>query len=101
MTDLLPPGRDLYWANRRLVAGRLNWPAGAVQICEWVDTDNPDWRTYYRIGVGEQPAGYCSWHIDHYHLEPDMYGATPGELRAAIETHRCHNWPRRQWEPGF
>lgn len=90
---LLPPGPELVVANRRVMAARLDWPDGAVEACEQIDADHPGWSADYRHAYREWPAGFYAAHDNHSHLEPNLYGATPDELRAAIRAHRCRaNW---------
>jgi hypothetical protein len=40
----LSGAQKLAWHNRRLIAERLKWPAGALETCEQLELDNPTWR---------------------------------------------------------
>lgn len=93
MSDLRPPGPELRRHNRRLVAERINWPAGAVEACEKLERMQPRWRVRWQHQFGNQAAGWYASHDGHTHLEPDVYGQSSGELWAAMETHRCPAWP--------
>lgn len=96
MSDLAPVGPALAWANRRLIAERLRWPDGALEHCERIDGTHPGWSTGWQeasaITGFEKPAGYYA--TARYtargdygrSFRPEVYGATPDELVAAIET---------------
>lgn len=84
--DLAPVGPELASRNRRILAERLRWPAGALEACEAIAADWPRWNAYYSHGVGQDP-GYYATHNDHYHLEPAMYGVDPAALVEAIAAH--------------
>lgn len=94
MSDLLPVGPALAWANRRLIALRLGWPGGALGECERIDGEHPGWSTGWQEANAwaGKAAGYYATarytargaHAHSFH--PEAYGATPDELVAAIET---------------
>lgn len=88
MTSLRPPGRDLAWDNRRLLADRLRWPLGALQECEWIDRDHPGWWAAWMDANAwaKRPAGYYARRWDGDHRDPWQYGVTPRQLAQAIET---------------
>jgi hypothetical protein len=101
MSDLMPPGPELYAYNRRILAERLGWPGGAVVICQLIDHWCPGWHSSYwhaNPWTG-RPAGWFAFHDDAAAREEHLYGATPQDLRKAIAAHKCPN--RWQWEPGF
>jgi len=55
---LADPGLDLAWRNRRILSVRLGWPAGAVDVCEQVERECPDWYpNYSQGGSRERPDG--------------------------------------------
>lgn len=91
---MLPPGPELLAANRRVLAERLDWPSGAVPVCEWMDHANPGWHTMWRHAYRDMPAGWYAWH-DDIGPEPHLHGATPADLQTKITAHRCVNWPRQ------
>jgi hypothetical protein len=86
---VIRPGPELAARNRRILAERLRWSDGAVELCEQLDALNPGWHADWRHAWRDNPAGFYARHDNHSHLEPEMYGATAGELQAAIMTHRC------------
>jgi hypothetical protein len=49
--DKLTHTRGLAWHNRRVLAERLGWPAGALKECERLDDEHPGWRFGYRDGL--------------------------------------------------
>ncbi|GAA1028029.1 hypothetical protein GCM10009557_11570 [Virgisporangium ochraceum] len=89
MSDLLPPGPELFAANQRVLAERLGWPLGAVEACQSIDEEFPGWYTLYWPVHRGKPAGYYAFHDNSNWMEPHLYGATPDDLREAIRTHRC------------
>jgi hypothetical protein len=93
---------ELEVKNLRILAERLGWPFGAAEECERIGHDMPGWHAGWQHAWRGRPAGFYAYHDDHYHLEPEMYGATPDELRRAIEAHRCPRWQYRTYasEPG-
>lgn len=87
MEPLRPPGPELAASNRRLLAQRGRWPEGAVQACEAIEADFPDWGVSYSHGGGATwvDPGYYARRIRHRHMEDYEYGSTVEEIRAAIE----------------
>ncbi len=82
----LPPvGPALAVHNRRILAGRLGWPAGAVEACERFDATRPRWLTMWRDGAR---PGFYSRRTGHDDREPAAYGATLDELSEVVES-----WP--------
>ena len=94
---LHPPGVELAWKNRRLFAEREAWPEGAVEACEDIEREHPDWYPNYSHGgtLGRQhrDAGYYAGRRGAPWEEPPAYGANPQELTAAILAHR----PASRW----
>jgi hypothetical protein len=90
-----PEDHELAWNNRRILAERLGWPVGAVQECEWVEREHPEWFPTWQDANdwSGRPAGYYARRYgqdgDRY---PEPYGATPLELIAAMKTA-----PERYW----
>lgn len=77
--ELLPPGPELAWRNRRLMAARGRWPDGALEVCEEIETAHPDWSVGWRsentIRGFESPAGfYADRRHSRRHLERALYG---------------------------
>lgn len=89
---MIPPGPELIAHNRRILAVRLNWPAGAEEGCAQIDALNPGWHADWRHAWRDKPAGFYASHQNHHHLEPELYGETPGGLQVAIMTHRCRSY---------
>jgi len=85
------PGPALWAKNRRVIAERSGWPDGAVDACEQLERDWPDWSVSWEAGGGKEskdPGFYANRH-DWHPRDPgprDQYGATPDELRTAIES---------------
>lgn len=84
-----PNSAELREHNRRIIAERLGWPAGAAQACQNIEADNPGWSAYWQPADARHAEGWYAIHDNHFHLEPPMYGATPEQLHAAIRAHRC------------
>lgn len=81
--------RGLVWRNRRLLAERLGWPAGALRVCEVLQRRYPGWHTTWlpaSTAPGfEFPAGFYATDergCGRRHLW--AYGATPAALAADI-----------------
>lgn len=59
-----PAGRQLAWANRKVLAERLGWPAGMLEACEQLDREHPDWTAFWRSEVTwaqhPHPAGFVA-----------------------------------------
>jgi hypothetical protein len=75
----LPPGPELAWRNRRIIAARIGWPAGALEACEAVEKARPDWDPYWRDGF------YATRRGPRTRGEQPVYGADAAALLAAIE----------------
>lgn len=86
---LLPLGPELLPANRRLLAERLDWPAGAVDECERLDAEFPTWHVFYRHAAEEEPGGWYAHHEQVGCRGARRYGTTADELREKIREHRC------------
>lgn len=89
MTGMEPTGPDLAAKNRRLFAAKQHWPEGIVETCEKLGAAHPDWYIdWARPGSPTYPApGYYGARWSRERSEPMVYGATPDELEAAIESH--------------
>lgn len=93
MSDLPPVGEELAYKNRRVIAERVGWPAGAVEACEAIDAAHDGWYTTWVDGYivtidGRselKPTGYYAQSRVFKEAAP-VYGATPQELAEAIET---------------
>lgn len=55
---------DLRWRNRRVLARRGGWPAGALAECERLDVEYPGWHFWWlteNVFPGwERPAGFAA-----------------------------------------
>lgn len=55
---------DLPWRNRRIIARRTGWPAGALAECERLDQEHPGWAFWWlpenRYPGWERPAGFSA-----------------------------------------
>lgn len=96
-----PSPETLAWRNRRLMAQRLPYPAGALELCEQFDRDHPWWSTSWMppnlVKGWERPAGFGARRTDHVRLrrcddfrrgEPDDVPRQPwafGETITALE----------------
>ena len=92
MTDrepLPPVGPELAWRNRQVLAQRLGWPAGALEACEAIELQHPDWHPSYcqaNTTPGfESPAGFYATRRHARRGEPRAYGADAVALRQAIQ----------------
>jgi hypothetical protein len=82
-------GPELAWRNRRVLAERLHWPAGALEDCERLDPLYPRWSITWSPGNTvrgfERPAGFYGFDLDYTGWQPvPAYGATAAELVDAI-----------------
>jgi hypothetical protein len=77
------PTPTLAWRNRRVLAERLNWPAGALEACERLELEHSDlsfsWRAANTVKGFERPEGFyattgSTWRDVTFHA------ATPEEL---------------------
>lgn len=88
----LPPGEELAWRNRRIIAERTGWPAGALEACEQIQAAHPAWDVNWRdantIKGFEAPAGFYAVRLDARGPERATYGPDPDTLVAAIEAVR-------------
>lgn len=80
---------QLAWRNRRILADRLGWPAGALAACEALDRRFPGWHTSWapaNTAAGfEAPAGYWATDQPGYgHRAGQAHGADPNALAVAI-----------------
>lgn len=46
---------DLSWRNRRIIARRTGWPAGALAECERLDVEHPGWTVCW-LPVNRRPG---------------------------------------------
>jgi len=85
----LPPGDELSWRNRRIIAERMRWPAGALEACEEIERTHPGWSPSWHdanIYPGfEAPAGYYALRLERNRGEGPAYGVDAAALTAAIE----------------
>jgi hypothetical protein len=82
-------GPALERSNRRVLAERLGWPAGALEECEQLDAAYPGWSITWSPGNTvrgfERPAGFYGVDRNYKGWAPvHAYGATPAELVADI-----------------
>lgn len=92
---------ELYHRNRRIIAERLGWPEGALEICERLDRLHPPWRASWEDTMPgtsrwAHPARYAATRSDvcvlggdamrqdEIRRHPCVYGETVDQLRAAI-----------------
>lgn len=83
------PGPELAWMNRAVLAERLDWPEGALEVCERIERQYPRWSVSWReantVRGFERPAGFYGVDRDYKGWDPrPAYGATGSELAAAI-----------------
>ncbi len=59
-----PPGMKLARYNRRIIAERVGWPVGALEMCEHLDAAYPGWMVWWHpesvIAGWGHPAGYVA-----------------------------------------
>jgi hypothetical protein len=87
-----PPGPALAAKNRRLLAGRKDWPQGAVEACEAIEAQHPDWFPMWSAG-GEASRPDTGYYAQRRHGEQLAYGKTPWDLCLDIESHPPPGWP--------
>lgn len=75
------------WTNRRILAERLDWPAGALDACERIEPEHPGWSIFYcgpnTVPGFEKPAGFWATRRGLHACE--VFAADPDELVRAIE----------------
>lgn len=96
---LRPPGPGLAAHNRRVLAERLGWPAGAVEVCERVDAAHPGWHTNWSSGEPSRTRPRRGFYAQPYAAKRGdpklLYGADEAELHAAIQANPlAPSWPR-------
>lgn len=94
----------LVWRNRRLIARRTGWPAGALAECERLDAALPDWSVWWlpetRWPDWLRPAGFAAFREggpglvggdelrrgreDHVRRRPRVWGPDVAQLLARI-----------------
>lgn len=86
-SPLVDTGLALAWRNRRVLSVRLGWPDGAVEVCEQVERDHPDWYPNYSQGGSRArpEVGYYAlpWKPPRPGQAP-VFGADADALIAAI-----------------
>lgn len=103
MTDLDPVGAELGRMNKRILADRCGWPDGALEECEKLDADFPEWSASWARGGG------LTWREDGYYAQPRrwsysgpnpfLYGATVDDLRAELQTHPAPQFGLAEYRP--
>ncbi|BCJ45296.1 hypothetical protein GCM10010168_85650 [Actinoplanes ianthinogenes] len=117
-----PDENSLSWRNRRVMARRTGWPAGALAECERLDREHPGWSFGWlpenRTRGWERPAGFAAnrrdWSLvgadelrrdpeDGVRRRPYVFGPSVAELEqriAAIEARHHEEEARREaaWE---
>lgn len=95
-----PDGAQLRFRNRRILSGRLRWPAGALEACERIERENPGWAVTYLTANPfpgfERPA--CYWAVRHLpgDRRHEVYAPDPEALVAEIDsTPRSRSWSLR------
>lgn len=85
--------------NRRLLAERLGWPAGALEACEDVERRFPGWAVFWCRPSAcpgfERPAGFWAVHDGVRRLE--VFTPDAGELAEALEFTPLPERPRFRW----
>lgn len=94
--------QELQWRNRRVIAERLRWPAGVLEICERLDRLHPPWHVDWEdanLGPSRwaHSARYSATRYDvsiedgdpmrtgdGIRRHPTVHGETVDQLRAAI-----------------
>lgn len=77
------PRERLAWRNRRLLAERQSWPAGAVEACEQLEVTHRRWSFSWRaentVKGFERPEGYYATTGGTWR-DRTVHAATPEEL---------------------
>ncbi len=76
--------RALAHANRRVIAERCHWPAGALADCERINARHPGWWITWSAAYrySSRPAGFYGQQRDG---KGRAYGKTARELEAEIQ----------------
>jgi hypothetical protein len=85
--------------NRELIAERLGWPEGAVEVCREVEARWPDWRVHYdngRVPGGPGPGYVASLEQSQVWrgYRPKVSAAHPEELETLIRDADAQRPPR-------
>jgi hypothetical protein len=78
--------RELAHRNRRIIAERMGWPDGAIEVCEKLDLEFPGWHcNYWAEDVGWSKKGWYArpWGWRRGQKEK-LFGDTVEELRAKL-----------------
>lgn len=103
MTGLHPVGAELGRMNKRILAERTGWPDGALEECEKLDAEFPEWSASWADGGG------LTWREDGYYAlprrwrytgpNPFLYGATVAALRVELQTHPAPEFGLAEYRP--
>lgn len=73
--------QTLAWRNRRVLARRGGWPAGALAECERLDREYPAWSFHWltenRLKGWEHPAGFSARRLSGYLVGGDEMRRAP------------------------
>lgn len=83
-----PPADDMASRNEELLAERMGWPDGTLDIVRQLRTAHPGWVTIWSSGgIGAwRDAGYYAWPRTYtWPQHRYIYRAGPEELHAVLE----------------
>ena len=75
-------------SNRALWARRYNWPPGALEICNSIEEQYPDWHPLWEPGSdsgSRQQRGYYATRRGDTAMQEPLYGVTPEDLVERIQ----------------
>jgi hypothetical protein len=84
---LHPVGPELAVKNRRILAERLGWPAGTVEVCEHIEDETPGWSVTWSPGgdmTRPEPGFYAVPRYGSRDNPPFLHADTGDELRELL-----------------
>lgn len=78
---------ELAWNNRRVLAERLKWPAGALETCEEIERKYPGWSLFWMSenkAMGfERVAGFSAVLVG-VRRKTELFDPDPERLEDAV-----------------
>lgn len=80
---------DFTRSNRELWAKKYNWPPGALEACNAIEDDYPEWHPLWSPGAdsgSRQRAGFYATNRGWSAMAEPVFGSTPEDLVKAIDS---------------
>jgi hypothetical protein len=90
-----PTGTDFKERNREILAERLRWPPGALEVTRQLERQHPGYSVYWGTGrVSDPKPGYYAVRDDDTNRGRTFYGADAVDLSATLKADAA---ARRSW----